>query len=286
MQINDIFPEWASHVHTNYKELMAQTDEFWAQLVTTRNLIVLRGLPTTLTDEEFYALGEKFGRVWTREDYRKPFVTHGKDPTLPDPDSATPVSYFQSHNNAFGADYMAYHADMPHVNELSYPGRALYMVQNTVDGSGTTSWLNLETGWAACTPEEQGRYEGVEMVFHDMYRPETRMERLPFLKINPKNNRASPRVNCWYTGNPKTLAWIHHCERHGENLGYVDSGRLIVEVYNLIASKPRTIYQHHWQDGDIVVYDNWFNVHKRDSVNDGSGRSQRRLLKRLSFNFR
>lgn len=289
MKTTNIFESWGGRVETSYDEIMDQPGDFWSEFVLSRNLLVIKGLPKDLPDEKFYALGGRFGRVWTREDYRLPFINNGGDPTLRDADSATPVSYFQSHNNLFGAHYMTYHADMPHVNELSYPGRALYMTQNTQDGSGTTTWLNLEHGWAQCTDEERMRYHGLEVVHHDMYRANTRLEEFPFLKTNPKTGKISPRVNCWYSGIKKdgrqSLAWINHIKKDGVPLDYKETGDVISGLYALIESKKDTQYTHVWQEGDIVVYDNWFNVHRRDAVNDGEGTGGRRLLRRLSFNF-
>lgn len=291
MQITDIFQSWGTEIRTNYQEFMSASQEYWTDLVLSRNLLLIRGLGKDLTDEEFYRLGQKFGRVWTRHEYQRPFVNKGRDPTLRDGYSTTPVSYFQSHNNAFGAEYMAYHADMPHVNELSYPGRVLYMAENTQDGSGTTTWLNLEHGWQQCSPSEQGAYLDLTVVHQDMYVPGARLEKFPFLKTNPKTLRLSPRVNCWYMGPPRSpgaqpsLAWIHHLERSGRPLDPATTGGIITEVYALLESKKDTVYQHTWQDGDIIVYDNWFNVHRRDAVNDATAKSGRRLLKRLTFNF-
>lgn len=289
MQITNIYESWGRFISTNYDEVLSQTDKFWTDLVLERNLLVIRGLPKDLTDEEFYALGCKFGRVWTRDDYRQSFINNGGDPTLRDPDSETPVSYFQSHNNSFGARYMAYHADMPHVREFSYPGRALYMTQNTHDGSGTTSWLNLEHGWAQCSEQERAAYHGLEVVHHDMYKANTRLEKFPFLKTNPKTGKVSPRLNCWYGGIKKdgrhTLAWINHIKKDGRSLSYKETGDIITSAYQMIESKKDTLYTHVWQEGDIVVYDNWFNVHRRDAVNDDQATGGKRLLRRLSFNF-
>lgn len=283
MQQRQIFPEWGTEIDTDIEEFLAGDREYWQSLLIDRNLLVIRGLGTGLTDSEFFQFGSRFGRVWTLAEYSRPYVARGRDPTLIDQESETPVSYFQSHNNAFGRAYMAYHADMPHVRELSYPGRALYMTQVTNDGSGTTTWLNLELGWAQTSESEKSRYANIDVIHHDMYQPNTRMESFPWLKTNPHTGRASPRVNCWYTGG-QGLAWIHHLERGGRALDFAESGRIIAGLYELLESKINTMYQHHWQEGDIIVYDNWFNVHRRDPVNDSAARQGSRLLKRLTFN--
>jgi len=279
MKTENIFNSWASITQVDsFQEFTSIDSKLLTDLVLDKNLIVIRGLGPNLTDEEFYAVGQKFGTVWARDDYKKSFITKGDDPTIKQ-DTLNPVSYFQSDNNMFKNDFMAYHADMPHINELSYPGRALYMVKNTEDGSGDTTWLNLELGWDQLTQDEKDKFAEYKVVFQDMYVPGTRMEILPFLKLNPKTNKPSPRLNCYAHPGKRQMAWINRILKNDVTLTAQEIDLFMSSTYKLLASKPNTLYRHKWQLGDIVVYDNWFNVHKREAVNGP------RLLKRLTFNF-
>ena len=278
MKTEKIFDTWGEKLYVDsYENLMSIDQNVLSNMVRQRNLIVIKGLTPNLKDEEFFALGNKFGRVWTQDDYRKTFITRGVDPTI-DKTTATPVSYFKTDNNMFKDTYMGYHADMVHINDMSYPGRALYMVNNTEDGSGDTTWLNLELGWEQLTQEERDRYADCEVVFQDFYVPGTRMEKLPFTKINPNTGKISPRINC-FARNDDQRAWISHAVHAGVELTFDQTGKLIRRLYKLLESKQDTLYSHTWTPGDIIVYDNWFNVHKREKVNG------KRLLKRLTFNF-
>lgn len=279
MKTENIFSSWASIVQVDsFQEFISIDNKLLTDLVIDRNLIVIRGLGPNLTDEEFYTFGQKFGYVWTRDDYKKSFISQGKDTTVNETTS-NPVSYFQSNNNMFKNDYMAYHADMPHVNELSYPGRALYMVKNTIDGSGDTTWLNLELAWDQLTQDEKDSFADYKVIFQDMYVPNTRLEILPFLKINPKTNKPSPNLNCYDHPGKNNMAWINRVLKNGITLTSQEIDQFMFKTYKLLESKPNTLYRHVWELGDIVVYDNWFNVHKREAVNGP------RLLKRLTFNF-
>lgn len=279
MKTENIFDTWASNLHVNsYNEFMSLDNKFLVDLILDRNLIVIKGIGPNLTDDEFYSLGEKFGKMWERDDYKKSFISKGNDSTI-NKDTPKPVSYFQSNNNMFKNEYMAYHADMPHVNELSYPGRALYMVKNTADGSGDTTWLNLELAWDQLTQDEKNKFDGYEVMFQDMYVPGTRLKKFPFLKINPKTNKSSPNLNCYDHPGKNNKAWINSVLKNNITLTAKEIDAFMYNTYKLLESKPNTLYKHVWQLGDIVVYDNWFNVHKRETVN-GS-----RLLKRLTFNF-
>ena len=273
-----IFDSWGEKLYVDsYEDVMSIDNNILREMITQRNIIVIKGLPADLRDDEFYALGDKFGKVWTQEDYRKTFIAHGSDPTI-DHTTSTPVSYFQTNNNMFKDNYMAYHADMAHIKESSYPGRALYMVNNTHDGSGVTTWLNLEYSWQQMTEQERNAYAGCELIFQDFYVPGTRMEKLPFTKINPKTGKVSPRANC-YAGDNNRKAWISHAVLNGVELTFKQTGVLLTNLYKLLETKQNVLYNHRWVEGDIIFYDNWFNVHRRDKVNGT------RLLKRLTFNF-
>ena len=278
MKHEKIFNSWGEKLYVeSYEEFMDIDQNLLSGLIRQRNLVLIKGLSPNLTDEEFYALGKKFGKVWVQEDYRKTFISRGGDSTV-DRTTKTPVSYFQTNNTMFKDNYMAYHADMAHINDMSYPGRALYMASNSEDGSGDTTWLNLELGWQQLTQEERDRYSDYEVVFQDFYAPGTRMEKLPFTKINPNTGMISPRINCYAYPNEKR-AWINHIVKGGVELTFVQTDQLITELYALLETKQDTLYTHTWTNGDIIVYDNWFNVHKKEKVNG------KRLLKRLTFNF-
>jgi len=283
MNITNIYDRWGSYVDLTIEELRSHDLSFWQKLIFERNILIFRGLPTDLSDDELFDLSKQFGKVWTKDVYKLPFISRGRDITV-DGETVKPVSHFKSGNNHFSSREMKYHADMVHVNEYSYPGRALYMFQNSFDKSGVTTWLNLELGWDQCTEEEKRHFDGYEVIMQDMYLAGTRLEKFPFLKTNPKTGKISPLVNCCYLGDPeKNRAWIHHVERDGVALSYTDTLKFVEGVYRLLESKPNTMYEHTWSDGDLIVYDNWFNVHKRTGVNN-SGENER-VLKRTTFNF-
>lgn len=283
MKITNIYSSWGSYIDLSLEELLSNDQSFWQKLIFERNILVFRGLPTNLSDDELFDLSKQFGKVWTKDVYKLPFISRGNDRTV-NADAVKPVSHFKAGNNYFSRKPMHYHADMVHVNEYSYPGRALYMFQNSFDKSGVTTWLNLELGWSQCTEEEKRSFDGYTVVMQDMYLAGTRMEKFPFLKTNPKTGKISPLVNCCYLGDPdKNRAWIHHVEKDNVALSYEDTLTFVYNVYELMESKPNTMYEHVWTDGDLIVYDNWFNVHRRTIVNDSE--DSERVLKRTTFNF-
>jgi alpha-ketoglutarate-dependent taurine dioxygenase len=84
-------------------------------------------------------------------------------------------------------------------------------------------------------------------------------------------------MNCY--GKGKT--WIHHVTKGGEEV--VQLREFMEKIFRLCESKPNSLYKHKWENGDMLIYDNWNSVHRRDVVTFQPGEPDR-LLKRLSFN--
>ena len=275
MQTQNIHPNWCTEVRTSYDEIMAGDKQMWRDMLVSRGLLIIKGLPPTLTDRQFHDITEKFGTLWTVEDYR-----HGSgkfDVTLNKENLGTPTSYFKTANNRWKDTEMFYHADMAHVGPKSFPARSLFMIRTANNDSGQTEWLNLEEAYDQFTEEERAYYSDVKIYQHFMYEPGTRIEEFPFLKTNPYSGRISPRMNCYGKG----FTWIHHVTKGGEEV--VRFKEFMETIYRLCESKQNTLYKHKWENGDMLVYDNWNSVHRRDTVTFEEGEPDR-LLKRLSFN--
>jgi alpha-ketoglutarate-dependent taurine dioxygenase len=275
MEFTKIYESWGTQVSVTFDEFKTAPEGFWRQLLIDRKLLVIRGLTNQLTDAEYHYTGTQFGRVWDRDDYKKTPT----DTTVKHVDT-TPVSYFKT-NNMWGARDMKYHADQAHMGETSFPARSLYMVKTTENNTGRTHWLNLELAWQQFTDAERAAVADVEVVQQYMYEPGTRLETFPFLKISPYSGLPSPRINCYVTPKKNGIAWINHVKKNGQRIA--DTGAFVEEMYATCESKQDALYSHDWENGDMLVYDNWFSVHRRDPVELGATEGDR-LLKRLTFN--
>jgi alpha-ketoglutarate-dependent taurine dioxygenase len=275
MNIKNIHENWCTEYTTSYDEFMEETAEVWRDRLVSRGLLIIKGFGPNLTDKQFHNISSKFGTLWTVEDYR---AGSGKfDVTLNKETLGTPTSYFKTTNNHWKDTEMFYHSDMAHIGEKSFPARALYMVRTANDDSGQTEWLNLEEAYDQFTDEEKEYYSDVNIFQHYMYEPGTRITEYPFLKTNPYSGRVSPRMNCY--GKGKT--WIHHVTKGGEEV--IQFREFMEKIFRLCESKSNTLYKHKWDNGDMLIYDNWNSVHRRDLVTFQPGEPDR-LLKRLSFN--
>lgn len=275
MQIHNIYENWCTEYTVSYDEVVQETSEVWRNRLVDRGVIVLKGLPPDLTDAQFHEIGKKFGLLWTLDEYRAGIGRF--DVTLNKENLQVPTSYFKTANNYWKDNDMKYHADMSHIGEKSFPGRALYMTKTAQNGSGDTYWLNLEVAYDQFTDEEKKFYNDVTVTQHYMYAPGTQMVEYPFLKTDPYTGRVSPRVNCYGTGR----TWIHHVSKSGKEV--VALKVFMEKIYQLCESKKNALYKHHWANGDMLIYNNWNSVHRRDAVTFEPGETDR-LLKRLTFN--
>ena len=275
MQTQNIHNSWGTEYIASYDEIMTGDSQEWRDQLVNRGFLIFKGLGPELTDQQFHDIIKKFGTLWTLDDYTR---AHGSfDPTINKTTLETPTSYFKTTNNRWKNTEMNYHSDMAHVGEKSFPARALYMVRTAYNNSGKTTWLNLELAYKHFTNEEKQMYADVKVFQHDLYQPGTRIEEFPFLKTNPFTGKISPRINCYGTGH----TWIHHVTKAGKEI--VDIKDFIESIYRLCESKPNTMYTHIWENGDLLIYDNWNSVHRRDVVSLQPDEPDR-LLKRVSFN--
>lgn len=275
MIVKDIYDSWCTEYTLTLEEFLAEDDCVWRDRLVNRALLIIKGMPADMSDEKFHSAMSKFGNLWTVNDYHSAMGKQ-RDPTQ-NKTPKTPVSYFKTTNNYWKDNEMKYHADMAHIGDKSFPARALYMCRTANNGSGETSWLNLELAYEQFTDEEKEYYSDVDVYQHFMYEPGTNIVKYPFLKTNPFSGKLSPRMNCF----GKHQTWIHHVDKAGVEVESI--APFMNEIYRLCESKKDTVYTHHWSNGDILVYDNWNGVHRRDPVTFEPGEPDR-LLKRVTFN--
>lgn len=273
MKQRNIFDSWGTEYNYSYDEILTESSVVWAKRLADRGLLIFKGMGTGLTDEQLHRIGGQFGQVWTKEDY---YSASQGDPTINDND-VFPVSHFTTKNNFWMGGPLGYHADMPHIGKNSYPCRILYMVRTPLDNSGDTYWLNLERAWELFTEEEKDYYNDVDLYYHFMYKPNTNLEKFKFTKVNPFSGRISPKLN----NISPTFRWMHHIEKGGTLVNNLPE--FVTNAYKLCESKLDSLYRHTWENGDMIVFDNWCSVHRRDAVTLGVNEPDR-LIKRITLN--
>jgi putative 2-oxoglutarate oxygenase len=178
-----------------------------------------------------------------------------------------------------GDGEIEWHSDQSYMMHPA-TGAALYALELPPAG-GTTSWLDLRAAYAGLPERLRHAVEGRRGVFSYIkrlagYQGADRV-------ISEEATRKTPPV-------AHTLTHRHPVT--GDEALYLDSTTtigvdgmdvaagvaLLDEIY-AAAIRPEHIYTHHWQVGDLLLWDNGFTMHRREPFDPAA----RRLMKRTTM---
>lgn len=239
-----------------------------------------------LDDLQYLAFATYFGSIF-RPSADTP-VLAAKDDTGVPPD-VVPVS------NAVGqGDYTGHGELTPHADHQWTPlpsfGSLLYAIELPKDG-GHTSWINTIKAYDALDDDTKVHIEQLQLI---TYNPFVRRQKtnstnhgdgygsspLYRFKDQPILSHAYPHplVRIHPESGRKAL-WINtHTEVELVNYDDQAGSELIAKLREHV-QKPEFRYEHHWETGDIVFWDNQATLHSRQPF----PADQRRLLKRISL---
>lgn len=229
-----------------------------------------------LTDEQFLAFTSYFGAIF-KPPVDIPVLATQKDSGLP-PD-VVPVS------NAVGAgDYTGHGELTPHSDHHWTPqpssGSLLYAVEIPKDG-GATSWYNTVQAYADLDEETRQEIRQLQLITYN-----------PFLRhgtgVYPKYRFSNQDI--LGAAFPHPLVRTHpesgklglYLDTHTEVeiVGYDDQkGSELIQRLRQHIAQDKYRYEHQWELGDIVFWDNQVTLHSRTAFPS----EQRRLLKRVSL---
>jgi len=75
------------------------------------------------------------------------------------------------------------------------------------------------------------------------------------------------------------LSWLHL--EHFEGMTPEESATIVDTIRDSILSDPDCVYDHHWQDGDVLLMEQWLGVHKRPAFEH----MDKRVLHRIETDF-
>ena len=177
-----------------------------------------------------------------------------------------------------GSGELVWHTDQSYMPRPA-TGAVLYGVEVPPTGAHTY-WADLRAAYDDLPERLKSRIDGRRAIFSYSKRvstyenPETTPEEIhrktpdvthPIVLKHPVNGRRSLYLD------PAALAGIEGMEP-AEGIALVDE---IVRH----ATQPQFVYQHHWQVGDLVMWDNGCVIHRRDAFYP----KQRRFLKRTAM---
>lgn len=240
----------------------------------------------SLDDLQYLAFASYFGSIFRPSADNPVLATQEDSGTLPD---VVPVS------NAVGkGDYTGHGELTPHADHQWTPlpsfGSLLYAIELPQNG-GQTAWFNTIKAYEALDDNTKQYINQLQLITYN-----------PFVRF--QNNKGTPKEGGYGTSPKyrfKDQPIIGHAYPHPLVRTHPESGRKAlwlnthseVELVNeddqigseLIEKlrqhilKPEFRYEHQWEQGDIVFWDNQATLHSRRPFPS----DQRRLLKRISL---
>jgi len=194
-----------------------------------------------------------------------PTNTRDRDPQVPE---ITVISNIVEAGQAVGAlgnDEVAFHADLVFLHE---PGSVsiLYCVETPTEG-GNTFWTNGYAAYDALDPATKAKIEDVKAVYvhrNPAYNPPTPPQH-PLVCIHPESGRPTLFIS---PSSAERVVGMDETE-----------GRQLLDDLFAHAIQPRFVWEHSWQPGDLIVWDNRCTMHRRESFDN----SQRRLMLRTQL---
>ncbi|WP_177198283.1 TauD/TfdA family dioxygenase [Novosphingobium sp. CF614] len=171
---------------------------------------------------------------------------------------------------------LMFHADMMW-HEKPFQVLSLYAI-NVEPGSATTSLTSTEYAWRTLPEDLRKRIEGKHarhqtgQVYHrggdDLLMPQRSVEQ--------STVKAIPEIHP-RTGKP--LLYVSQQMTHNiVELPEDESEELLLKVFDHLYA-PDMVYEHEWQNGDLLVFDNIAMQHARGNVErDGPTRTLRKVI--------
>jgi alpha-ketoglutarate-dependent taurine dioxygenase len=220
----------------------------------TRHLLLFRG--QELDDAQQLAFVAQFGPLPRDPEYAMSYVSNVRA------------------DGILGGGAMLFHSDLAFTPEPVL-GLSLYAIEVPADGA-PTNFANTVRVLERVDGALRARLDALHVVnVFDFGRPDDeRMREVDLAPGSPVVERplVEPHPR---TGVPVVTA----CEMQTDRIAELDpdaSEALLAELYAALYA-PDNVYAHHWQVGDLLVWDNLALQHGRDDFADTESRTMRRV---------
>ena len=237
----------------------------------------------SLDDLQYLAFASYFGSVFRPSKDNPVLATQEESGTPPD---VVPVSNAVGQGDYTGHGELAPHADHQWTPQPSF-GSLLYAIEIPEHG-GKTSWINTIKAYEALDDETKQHIEQLQLITYNPFvRAQNNKGQGGYAKTPLYRFHDQPIVGHAY---PHPLVRIHpetgrkalwlNTRSEVEIVNYDDqAGHALIEKLRRHIEKPEFRYEHAWETGDIVFWDNQVTLHSREPF----PADQRRLLKRISL---
>jgi alpha-ketoglutarate-dependent taurine dioxygenase len=143
---------------------------------------------------------------------------------------------------------------------------------------GETEWANTYAAYEALLPEDKEAIDGLRVVHSNLQlqrniNPELSYEQFRRARSGPA--RSQPLV--WKHRNGRKSLVVGATAGFVEGMAHDDSLDLLVRLRDW-ATQPQFVYRHHWQVGDLAVWDNTGTLHRALPYAPDSGRLMHRSI--------
>ena len=175
---------------------------------------------------------------------------------------------------SFGDGEMWFHHDTSYYPE---PHRATLLYAMTLTSTGgETKFSNMYEACNRIPSSLRAKLEGRRVLqIHD-YKRRERLN-LDAIDISKIRHREQPIIITHHATGRKALYISRLMSARIEGLSHDESEEALNQLFD-ISEDPEIIYEHHWQLGDLVVWDNWASIHARNDF----PREEPRLMRRLT----
>lgn len=249
----------------------------WIDTMYKSKVLVFKGL-NNLTATQLWDIHAVFGTPWEQKEYWQSF----EKAVETEPGSGKFVTEYSNvlTKTRIGDKSLPWHHDIPWHRARRYPIRSLYpTLLKGGAGSVTTNFCDCDVVWKRLPKDQWDKLAEADIRLQFWYdaskgvsNPRTRV--VPLVERHPHTQRYSVLLNSFGpTEQNKSIpelpfstvstgAWAIDCWSRNERLGlkYLD------ELHKLVVTEDN-IYEHAWEMGDLVLFDNYSGVfHGRDKI--------------------
>jgi alpha-ketoglutarate-dependent taurine dioxygenase len=143
---------------------------------------------------------------------------------------------------------------------------------------GDTEWASTYAAYEALSEEDKQAIDGLRVVHSNLQlqrniNPELSYEQFQRARNSPA--RSQPLV--WKHRDGRNSLVVGATAGYVEGLAHDDSLDLLVRLRDW-ATQPKFVYRHHWQLGDLAVWDNTGTLHRALAYAPDSGRLMHRSM--------
>jgi taurine dioxygenase len=238
-----------------------------------RVVVVFRG--QDLSDADHVRAGEIFGKVFIRE------MPKVGDLSTQGGDWNTPFMYVTNiveggkPLGSFGDGEMWFHHDTSYYEE---PHRAtLLYSQKLTSWGGETCFANQYAAYDRIPRKLRDKLEGKRVLQVHDYKRRERLN-LDVIDLGKVRHFVQPIFITHPATGRKSLYVSRLMTARIEGMAKAESEEILAELFD-ISEDPAIVYEHKWQIGDLVVWDNWCSIHMRKDF----PREEPRLMRRITI---